>query len=207
MDTWPGDFVSFFELHDKFWVAFGTLVIALFTIVLGFATIFMWRATRKLVISADRNAERQLRAYVFVNEQRLSNVVVGQRPKAQLLIRNTGLTPAHNVVTWLGITVANYPLAKELREATQEYLKTSSRRIAGPGSAFGTEVAWEEALTAQHLSMLANGTAAVFVWGEITYTDAFGCSRTTRLRSYYGGDTGMRDDGYMTDDVDGNSAD
>ena len=44
----------------------GEAVIALFTVILGIATWLLWRSTRALVEGAEKTAERQLRAYVFV---------------------------------------------------------------------------------------------------------------------------------------------
>jgi len=39
-------------------------IIALFTVILGIATWFLWRATKRLVEGAEDTAQRQLRAYV-----------------------------------------------------------------------------------------------------------------------------------------------
>jgi hypothetical protein len=59
--NWFAGFYCFFALHDKFWVAFGTLVLAIGTGVLGFATIFLWRATRDLVRDARLTGAEQLK--------------------------------------------------------------------------------------------------------------------------------------------------
>src|SRR4051812_8501394 len=50
--SWFAGFYCFFAGHDKFWVSFGTLVLAAFTTILGFATIFLTRATNRLVFGA-----------------------------------------------------------------------------------------------------------------------------------------------------------
>ncbi|MGY3075432.1 hypothetical protein ACVWZZ_001803 [Bradyrhizobium sp. LM6.10] len=59
--TWFAGFYCFFALHDKFWVSFGTLVLALGTGVLGFATVFLWRATQHLVRDAKATGTEQLK--------------------------------------------------------------------------------------------------------------------------------------------------
>ncbi len=59
--AWFSGFYCFFALHDKFWVAFGTLVLAVGTGVLGFATVFLWRATRDLVSDAKTAGAEQLK--------------------------------------------------------------------------------------------------------------------------------------------------
>jgi hypothetical protein len=182
-------------------------LLVIFTAGLFVATIFLWLATRDLVDDAKHNAERQLRAYVFPSEQKTSDVVLGKHPSSEILVKNTGLTPATNVIAWAGITVVNFPLARELKRATPEYMKTASRRVVGPGGAFKIHPVWDEALTAQHMKMLADGTAAVFIWGEITYVDVFGQTRKSGINTYFGGDTGLREDGFTTTAIEGNEAD
>jgi hypothetical protein len=164
-------------------------------------------AARDSVKLAESTAERQLRAYIFPSEQKTIDVVLSKRPSSEILIKNSGLTPATNVTAWAGITVANFPLKKELSRATPDFMKTASRRVVGPGGSFKIHAVWDEALTTQHMQMLANGTAAVFIWGEITYVDVFGHTRKTGINSYYGGDTGLREDGFTTTATDGNEAD
>ncbi|MGX7874000.1 hypothetical protein ACVDG5_015690 [Mesorhizobium sp. ORM6] len=197
---------GFFEAHDKFWVAFGTIIIACFTAILGFSTIFLWRATRDLVNDAKHNSERQLRAYIFPHELNVTDVELGKRPAANMVAKNTGLTPATEVIAWAGVWVGNFPLAAELVRVTPEFMRTASRRSVGPGASFTIIHAWNEALTAQHIQMLQNGTAAIFIWGEITYVDVFGQKRTTGFRSYYGGDTGLRPGGATTTSQEGNES-
>jgi hypothetical protein len=63
-------FVCYVEARDKFFTAFGTLVIAGFTVCLAFATVFLYFATRNLVEGADHNAEKQLRPYVSLAPQK-----------------------------------------------------------------------------------------------------------------------------------------
>jgi hypothetical protein len=182
------------------------LLLVLFTAGLFIATIFLWLATRDLVADAKHNAERQLQAYIFPHELVVSNVELGKRPIANMLVKNTGLTPATDVIAWAGVWVGNFPLVAELVRATPEFMKTASRRSVGPGASFTINHAWNETLTEQHMQMLGSGTAAVFVWGEMTYVDMFGKKRTTSFRSYYGGDTGLRPGGATTTASEGNEA-
>ena len=60
-------FVDLAERRDKAFVAISTIFIALFTIVLAFATLFLLFSTRNLVADAKQTANRQLRAYVYMN--------------------------------------------------------------------------------------------------------------------------------------------
>ncbi|MBR1212005.1 hypothetical protein [Bradyrhizobium sp. JYMT SZCCT0180] len=63
--AWFSGFYCFFALHDKFWVAFGTLILAVGTAILGFATVFLWRATRQLVLDAKEASQKQFTVSVL----------------------------------------------------------------------------------------------------------------------------------------------
>jgi hypothetical protein len=77
-------------------VAIGTLFIAAFTIILAFATAFLYEATRDLVKGAEDTAQKQLRAYVFVDKS--SIVLDGNTLKGVLDLKNAGQTPAYDLV-------------------------------------------------------------------------------------------------------------
>jgi hypothetical protein len=51
--------------NEHFLVAFSTMIMGAFTVVLAIATAFLYLATRALVKGGEQTAERQLRAYVF----------------------------------------------------------------------------------------------------------------------------------------------
>lgn len=59
---WFAGFYCFFADHEKFWLSFGTLILACATAILGWATIFLWRATRQLVIDARETGAGQVLA-------------------------------------------------------------------------------------------------------------------------------------------------
>lgn len=94
------DFAAFVEHNEHFFVGFGTIIIAIFTAVLGLATAFLWKATKALVDGANDTAERQLRAYVMIESVRLEDFEVGRRPFARVTLRNSGATPAHQLTHW-----------------------------------------------------------------------------------------------------------
>ncbi len=98
--------------------------IAVFTVVLALATIFLWTATRDLVHGAERTERRQLRAYVGVD--RLSFECAGFDDKNYkpsdlttpglvhqdflvVKVRNYGQTPAYDVTVFGYIAATNYP--------------------------------------------------------------------------------------------------
>jgi hypothetical protein len=179
-------------------------LVAAFTALLFVATFALWWSTRRLVKGADKNAERQLRAYIFSEETTLSDIEAGKHPSALINVKNSGLTPGTDVTAWAGITVAEFPLKTELTQATEEFMKTASRRTVSPGGTFKLDTKWGQPLADFHLSLMKDGAAAIFIWGEINYLDVFGEKRVCGFRMYYGGDTGMRDDRHPTSDIKGN---
>ncbi|WMT79485.1 hypothetical protein [Bradyrhizobium sp. Ash2021] len=68
-------------------------VIATFTVILGIATLKLWRSTDTLVRGADLNAERQLRAYISFTPQSIVHAYPNYLPRATFIITNTGQTP------------------------------------------------------------------------------------------------------------------
>jgi hypothetical protein len=90
-------------------------ITAIFTVLLGLATIFLWLATRDLVDNAERTSQRQLRAYVFpdtvdaYDKGNLPGVARNEALEGYVVIhtttKNSGQTPAYEVIHWGGIAV------------------------------------------------------------------------------------------------------
>jgi hypothetical protein len=88
-------FVDWVVNNEHFLIAFSTVIMGAFTFVLAIATAFLYLATRALVKGGEKNAERQLRAYVLVTGKGLvEQSAKDERFIHQFEIRNTGLTPA-----------------------------------------------------------------------------------------------------------------
>jgi hypothetical protein len=88
--------------------AAGTVSLACLTFILAFGTIFLWRATIRLVKSAEQTAERQLRAYVSV-EITAHPSLDALFAEAAFKIKNRGQTPTHKMTQWVGMDVLNFP--------------------------------------------------------------------------------------------------
>jgi len=88
-------FAAWIESNEKVINATSTAFIAFFTVVLAFATGFLYLATRDLVNGADNTAKRQLRAYLSamppVFKDKFPNTIT-------VTIKNTGLTPATQIL-------------------------------------------------------------------------------------------------------------
>jgi hypothetical protein len=151
-----------------------------------------------------RTAQRQLRAYVLsdssiiVNvanpiplypgqvlpqtDARITNTAAG--PGAFIQIKNLGQTPAFRVIHWGYICFREYPLNASLPARTPVAANIPSS-VLGPGQTATKMLELNPALTAAQINDLRNGTAAIYVQGEITYLDAFRKNRLTRYRVMY----------------------
>jgi hypothetical protein len=84
--------------------------------------------------------------------------------------------------------VAEFPLKSEL-PPIHKLVKPPSSAIAPEG--INTKLVKVFApLTAEQIAGLRNGTVAIWVYGEITYRDAFRRKRTSHYRLFHNGITG-----------------
>jgi hypothetical protein len=178
----------------------GEAVIAAFTVILAFSTIFLWAATRDLVAGAERTAERQLRAYVFIEEANL--VYFDEVPVAQVLFKNAGQTPAYHFVAWNAVRLATFPLDLELRQPADA---DTNRAFIGPGmkANITTKLA---RLSEPRKNAIREGSAALYVFGRADYIDAFGHKQYLKWRLYFGAESAARSDGGLSLHPEGNDA-
>lgn len=161
--------VRFIERREKFITAASTIFIAAFTVLLAFATFFLWSATRDLVDDAKHNAERQLRAYVFIEGIKMTTV--GRIVRADLSLKNFGQTPAYDLVVNIGMSS---------RGANDVFVPPEPEDIeldklpVGPGMVISTSNQLEvPADNNELLPALDQGQAVVYVFGRVDYIDAF----------------------------------
>jgi len=82
-------------------------VIAIFTVILGTVTFFLWLATRKLVRGAEQTAKRQLRAYVFIHDGVITLINNDTTIMAHITLKNFGATPGYDFKSWTNIRIGN----------------------------------------------------------------------------------------------------
>jgi hypothetical protein len=187
-------------------------IIAAFTVILAFSTIFLWVATRDLVSGADITAQRQLRAYVFVSGAIVTNIAEGDGiPEAQVVIKNFGQTPAYNFVNITGFAADVYPPPKSIRLTIpdEEFSKPIAKSDLGPTQAETSTTDWQgkkRRLTGDEKAAVAEGRAIIYVYGEIRYVDAFGRPQWTKYRFMMGGPVGIRRGGRLVPCEEGNKA-
>jgi hypothetical protein len=191
----------------------GDAVTAIATIVIAFLTVALASATNRLRDIANKQewmAAQQLKAYVFPVRQELeAEPRAGDSVKVNLLIRNVGHTPAHDVRIDGDIAVADFPLRPgTLRELDFSTNADISRQVLGPGGEREKQQV-SKVLTVEEAKAIyaENPTMAIYVYGLILYHDEFGLNRWTRYRYFWNGDIGKLRSRNLAADSDGNEAD
>jgi hypothetical protein len=183
--------------------------------VLAILTFFLVIFTGLLVrvgARQDRTARQHLRAFVAVDRISILNVAnpmpqdgkeiqpTGAElgypklgPLILMTIRNSGSTPAYDVIHWGNAIVAEHPLKSKLPE----------RKIAKVGASFVTKTAMPPGgvttkslrmgapLTIEEKDDLRAGTKVIYVYGFIAYRDAFRRKRRTNFRLMHGTMSGV----------------
>lgn len=156
---------------------------AIFTGLLVLATFALWWATRKLVLGAESTAEQQLRAYVFFRQDdKVLNVDEKGCLNTFIVTQNFGQTPASNLITSLQIGIYKIPLDVELPRPI--YPPTASKTILAPSEQVRQFVAHQSPLDKVGINAIIAGEYAIFVHGELLYTDVFSHKRYTRFCLY-----------------------
>ncbi len=163
-------------------IAWSTVFLAGVTAILAIFTGYLWMATRRLVIGAEKTAERQLRAYVFVIESSITDTDRPEIKRIAVRIKNTGQTPAFNVTHWQNAQIFLYPGTDIFPGKPNVQLSTS---MLGLGMA--TDKLHEIEISPSEGAGIAAGTKGLYIWGEIEYVDAFKITRRTRYCFMRGG--------------------
>jgi len=139
-----------------------------------------------------KSSERQLRAYVFVDDTEFSWSRSGKEWGAQFSYRNAGSTPAYDVVVKSGLALHRVSDP----EPAWKIDNTFPIGLIGPnGDKFWDEAFFDEVVPGYHSlrGMLKGGTHEVFLYGRIDYVDEFDQPRWTEFRYSVGGELGYED--------------
>ncbi len=185
-------------------------IIAVFTILIAIFTLALWLSTASLVIGADEDSRRKLRAYVCIDDVSVFSatedgrraMVPGYSKDAPPLVgfhlgweasfKNFGDTPAHDLRVQSDCELVDWPI-KETYVPNIKVTEDASIEVIGPTadrSVFGRT---KESLTTDIFIGLQDGTKAYVLYGVIEYNDIFGKQHTTNFRYYCGGPTGADD--------------
>jgi hypothetical protein len=156
---------------------------------------------------------RQLRAYVLPENSGIlegSMLVPPQPARANIpgvgmLIKNSGLTPAYNVISFAKIAVipvANENTALVLPPIAQQFPLT-----LGAGGTFSKAFWFDRELTAIEITDIFNGVQAIYLYGRIEYRDAFRKRHFANFRLHYMGQFPPLPTAYFNFSQRGNDAD
>jgi hypothetical protein len=155
--------------------ALATVAIAYFTLILKRSTDKLWDAGERQLDLGARTAERELRAYITGPNRVDFRNFQTPRPICILQFTNMGQTPAHDVGYWIKMFVGPYPLEERPgRESADEGFVG----VVSPRGQITTEsTADTDILTQEARQTAINGTSAFYLYGELSYVDAFNQKR------------------------------
>jgi hypothetical protein len=157
------------------WAAIANVVMAFLTLIVASVTVALWWSAR----DATR---RQLRAYVDVHQASIDDVADPSKRMAVVVIRNSGQTPAKEVIFWCCIMAGEYPLKFRLSDSPpKEKVTEISRADLPPDGRVSVSVPLN-ILSVLEESELQAGRGAIYVFGQITYRDIFDKHRVTTFR-------------------------
>ncbi len=133
-------------------------------------------AANKSVEVARQTGQNQVRAYLYVKPQ----LIFHGRPqptKYVVHICNCGHSPAYKVGAHGRAAISVYPLQGRLPPIEVE--PELSVALLAPGQEpFAIEEAFPP-ITPEESVALANDTSAIYIWGQVHYSDIFGIERST----------------------------
>lgn len=146
-------------------------------------------AQRTLQTMQD-TAERQLRAYIFAEPGPLERANIF---RYTVTFRNTGQTPAFDFSQTTNSDVFDHPASEDKFVVKRQ--EPISKTILPPGRLVGTTIA--HTVSPEERGDIHTGSKAFYVFGDITYRDAFRQMRTVRFRFVHSKDCGPTDFGVL----------
>lgn len=159
---------------SEYWTVFGHILkitdslLVVFTALLFAATIFLYWATKSLVIGAEETAKRQLRAHVAVSPTEFSDP---NNFSIRFSMINYGQTPAYDVVETAVIDIFPYPLPPNFK-FPELPIQQHSRIVLYPHATNITGIAYGAKSSDLKDSGIA-GDGRIYIYGRVTYTDIF----------------------------------
>jgi hypothetical protein len=158
--------------------AFSAALLPFVTVILG------WIAYRQFTTT-----HAQLRAYVMVDAAALKGLRPGEKPIARLSIKNSGQTPALNLTHWCMMGFDKYPISHPIDTGEED--SQMPRRPLAPHAVIHTTATTDRLMNEDTLRAMGRGEFAIYVVGQIRYTDAFGKHRETDFLLFAGGPIGI----------------
>ena len=148
-----------------------TGAIAIATTALVVATAFLWAATRRLVLDTKEHSERQLRAYISVDTEHMTDPGGETVPNRHgFVIKNHGQTPAQALEHWTQIGVSEFPRKRDFESPKDNRLVIKTVVHSGNDRFIIVDLS----LLREELAAIEAGTHALYAWGCVNYADVFG---------------------------------
>jgi hypothetical protein len=164
-------FVDYVESRDKFFTAFGTLIMAAFTTGLAIATFALYVATKNLVAGADDTGQRQLRSYIGLHSSESTVYPYengGYAFIAHAELRNYGQTPAYDLTVKSNVKI---DVPENVPFDDLPGLPTGVPSIAFKDVGFHVNIGWP--ISEEDKNSLFQRKKVFFFWGRVEYKDAF----------------------------------
>jgi hypothetical protein len=167
------------EASGKEWTRSDKIQLAILIVgaVYSSLTYLLWR-------SAHETAHNTQRPWVTVRSATFQGFAnVGGRPYATVFIKNSGTTPAQNVIGGCYILWQRSPITSDdIDNAVKRCCAPTDRSVAilGPNEENRCENISKTALTKPMVDDLGNGNLRPYVVGVISYNDIFGHTHHTR---------------------------
>jgi hypothetical protein len=137
-----------------------------------------------------KSSERQLRAYVLPESAGIydgTTVTPPQQGRANIpgiamLIKNSGQTPAYNVISWLQLAVV---AVRDEYMLTVPPLTQNFPNTLGANGTFSKALWFDRQLTAGEIADIVSGVKAIYVYGRIEYRDTFKKKHFSNFRLHY----------------------
>jgi hypothetical protein len=166
------------------WIGFlGAVILAL-----GFSINLqkiVWDWDAKPAGPADSEVNRQ-RAYVLVEASEIRYLAQEKPIEAWISLKNNGLSPAFDLQRTATIFAAKYP-----HNEFEPVEPGNARAVLGPSGAVDfAPIRMSRTLTFLERTAIANGEAAIYVYGAIKYRDIYQITRCTNFRLMHRGNGG-----------------
>lgn len=134
----------------------------------------LWLATERVIHNAETASKKQVRAYVLVEDVAVKNLVIGEVPEIVVTIKNSGQTPAKDVVAQHRLGFDDFPL----RGTSPLHIKANKDRISSSflssSSSLSCALKLPLEINPVEMGFFKEGKMAIYLVGAITYTNIFG---------------------------------
>jgi hypothetical protein len=147
---------------------------AIFTARQAYLTNKQLRVARDTLAVTQDTARRQLRAYIFPRQLELTGLSPTTLATAHQEVRNAGQTPAYAASAIGGIAIRPYPIPENANFTITPSHNETVYAVINPGATIHGFLDADVIFNADAIDKIKDGlTFRVYVYGSITYKDAF----------------------------------